>query len=173
MEYTYYYDSPLGGITLASDGKVLTGLWFNGQKYFANTLSKDYIKKNLPIFKQTHQWLNIYFSGKQPNFIPLLKIETTPFRKTVWKILLTIPFGQTITYGEIANMITNSENLSVMSARAIGNAVSHNPILLIIPCHRVIGKNKNLIGYAAGIDKKRYLLEMECINTFSINSKYN
>lgn len=169
MEYTYYYDSPLGGITLASDGKVLTGLWFNGQKYFANTLSKDYVKKNLPVFKQTHQWLNIYFSGKQPNFIPLLKIETTPFRKTVWKILLTIPFGQTITYGEIANIIANGKNSSVMSARAIGNAVSHNPIALIIPCHRVIGKNKNLIGYAGGIEKKRYLLEMECINTFSHN----
>ena len=169
MEYTYYYDSPLGGITLASDGKVLTGLWFNGQKYFANNISKNYVKKNLPVFKQTHQWLNIYFSGKQPNFIPLLKIETTPFRKTVWKILLTIPFGQTITYGEIANIITNGKNSSVMSARAIGNAVSHNPISLIIPCHRVIGKNKNLIGYAGGIEKKRYLLEMERINTFSHN----
>ena len=161
MDYTYHYDSPIGGITLASDGKNLIGLWFDGQKYFADTLSKEHIERNLPIFKETIKWLDIYFSGMAPDFTPPLLMRTTSFRKEVWEIMLSIPFGQTMTYGEITDIIAKRRALPQMSAQAVGGAVAHNAISLIIPCHRVLGINKNLTGYAAGLDKKRKLLAME------------
>ena len=161
MEYIHYYNSPLGKITLASDGKALIGLWFDGQKYFDNTLIEKYKPKDLSIFKQTDKWLDIYFSGKEPNFTQQLSMKTTFFRETVWKILLTIPFGQTMTYKEIAQRIAKQKGLEKMSAQAVGGAVGHNPISLIIPCHRVIGTNGSLTGYAGGIDKKLKLLMLE------------
>lgn len=161
MEYTHHYNSPLGGITLASDGNKLTGLWFDGQKYFGYTLSKINESKELPVFAQADKWLNIYFSGKEPDFTPPLSMITTPFRKTVWEIMLTIPFGKTMTYGEIAEKIAKKRSIPKMSARAVGSAVAHNPISLIIPCHRVVGTNGNLTGYSGGIDKKQKLLAME------------
>ena len=161
MEYIHHYDSPLGGITMASDGCALTGLWFDGQKYFANGLDKDIREKNLPVFDQTDQCLNIYFSGRAPGFIPPLNMKTTPFRKEVWEILLTIPFGKTMTYGEIADRVAMQNGLSRMSAQAVGGAVGHNAISLIIPCHRVVGANGSLTGYAGGIDKKAKLLALE------------
>ena len=161
MDYTWHYDSPLGGITLASDGEALTGLWFDGQNYFADTLGMEHEVKCLPVFKDTCRWLDIYFSGKAPDFTPMLKMCESPFRKQVWEILLTIPFGRTMTYGEIAAVIAGGDGLKQMSARAVGGAVGHNPISLIIPCHRVVGANGNITGYAGGIEKKRYLLEME------------
>lgn len=161
MNYTTHYDSPLGGITLASDGKALTGLWFEGQKYFGSTLSADHEPGNLPVFEQTRKWLDIYFSGKAPDLTPPLYVRATPFRKAVWDILLTIPFGQTMTYGEIAHKIAAQKGLSHMSAQAVGGAVGHNPISLIIPCHRVVGADGNLTGYAGGTDKKLWLLSME------------
>ena len=126
------YNSLLGKITIASDGENLIGLWFEGQKYFADTLDKNYAEKSLPVFDAVKNWLDIYFSGNAPNFTPPIKMNTTEFRKSVYKILLTIPFGKTMTYGEIAKMLNTS-------ARAVGNAVAHNSISLIIPCHRVIG----------------------------------
>ncbi len=165
MEYTHHYDSPLGGIMMASDGEALIGLWFDGQKYFADTLSEEHTAKNLPVFEQTDHWLDIYFSGKAPDFIPPLNMKATPFRKTVWEILLSIPFGHTMTYGEIAGMIAKQKGLPSMSAQAVGGAVGHNSISLIIPCHRVIGSNGNLTGYAGGLEKKRSLLAMESIAT--------
>ena len=161
MDYTYHYESPLGGITLASDGNALIGLWFDEQKYFADTLSKEYDEKPLPIFEHTVKWLDIYFSGKAPDFTPPLNMKTTAFRKRVWEIMLTIPFGQTMTYGEIADIIAKEKGLTRMSAQAVGGAVGHNSISLIIPCHRVVGTNGSLTGYAGGIDKKVKLLEME------------
>jgi methylated-DNA-[protein]-cysteine S-methyltransferase len=167
MEYIYHYDSPLGGITMASDGKALTGLWFDGQKYFGNGLGKDIREKNLPVFDQTDQWLNIYFSGRAPGFTPPLNMKTTPFRKEVWEILLTIPFGRTMTYGEIANRIARQNGLSRMSAQAVGGAVGHNVISLIIPCHRIVGTNGSLTGYAGGIDKKAKLLALEQVDMSS------
>ncbi len=163
MEYTHHYDSPLGGIMMASDGEALTGLWFDGQKYFADTLSEEHIAKNLPIFERTSHWLDVYFSGKSPDFIPPLNMKATPFRKAVWEILLSIPYGHTMTYGEIAGMIAKQKGLSSMSAQAVGGAVGHNSISLISPCHRVIGSNGNLTGYAGGLEKKRCLLAMESI----------
>ena len=161
MDYNWHYDSPLGGITLASDGEALTGLWFDGQTYFADTMSEDSKKEELPIFVQTCHWLDIYFSGKEPNFTPRLKMNTTPFRKAVWEVLLTIPFGKTMTYGEIAKLIAQNRGVSQMSAQAVGGAVGHNSIALIIPCHRVVGSKGNLTGYAGGLDKKVKLLRLE------------
>lgn len=167
MIYTHHYCSPLGGITLSSNGTALTGLWFDGQKYFGDTLPEEYEEKTLPIFEQTARWLDIYFSGKAPDFTPPLCMETTPFRKRVWEIMLTIPFGQTMTYGEIADKIAKEEGLAQMSAQAVGGAVGHNSISLIILCHRVVGTNGSLTGYAGGIDKKVKLLTMEKVNMAS------
>ena len=160
-DYIHHYDSPLGMITLASDGEALSGLWFDGQKYFGSTLGKTPVQKALPVFDRTKEWLDIYFSGKAPDFAPPLSLNTTLFRKTVWEILLTIPFGQTMTYGEIANQMAERLGRRHISAQAVGGAVGHNPISLIIPCHRVVGADGSLTGYAGGIEKKRQLLEME------------
>ena len=161
MEYTHHYDSPLGGITMASDGESLIGLWFDGQKYFADTIGDNCRDISLPVFEQTAKWLDIYFSGKKPNFTPPLIMKTTAFRKRVWEIMLTIPFGKTMTYGEISSIIAKERGISQMSAQAVGGAVGHNSISLIIPCHRVVGTNGSLTGYAGGIDKKIKLLKME------------
>lgn len=161
MTYICHYHSPLGGITISSNGKELTGLWFDGQKYFKDTLLKDCVEKNLPVFEETKRWLAIYFDGKAPDFTPPLKMNTTAFRKAVWEILLTIPYGQTMTYGEIADKIAKQRELANMSAQAVGGAVGHNSISLIIPCHRVVGTNGSLTGYAGGIEKKVQLLTME------------
>lgn len=164
MEYTYHFVSPIGDITLASDGNALTGLWFDGQKYYADTLSPEHEEKPLPIFNDTVKWLNIYFSGKEPEFTPALNMKTTPFRKSVWEIMLTVPYGHTMTYGEIAKQIAKQTGISRMSAQAVGGAVGHNSISLIIPCHRIVGTNGSLIGYSGGIDRKMKLLEMEGVN---------
>lgn len=161
MTYTYHYQSPLGGITLSSNGTELTGLWFDGQKYFGNTLPKEYEEKILPVFEQSVRWLDIYFSGKAPDFTPPLCMQTTLFRKAVWKIMQTIPFGKTMTYGEIADRIAKQKGLSKMSAQAVGGAVGHNSISLIIPCHRVVGTNGSLTGYSGGVDRKLKLLTLE------------
>lgn len=161
MTYIYHYHSPLGGITVSSNGSEITGLWFDGQKYFGATLPDDCEEKALPVFDETKKWLDIYFSGKAPDFIPPLKMETTPFRKSVWEIMLTIPYGQTMTYGEIADCIAKQRGVKKMSAQAVGGAVGHNSISLMIPCHRVVGTNGSLTGYAGGIEKKVHLLTLE------------
>lgn len=161
MEYTHYCDSPLGKILLASDGQALTGLWFAGQKYFGAKLESDYEEKELPVFGQAEQWLALYFDGKPPDFTPPLSMKGTPFQREVWEELLMIPFGQTRTYGEIAAEMAKRRGLKSMSAQAVGSAVAHNPISLIIPCHRVVGTNGSLTGYAGGIEKKEWLLTME------------
>ena len=153
MDYTYPYDSPLGRITMTSDGEALTGLYFDDPEHGTDTPEE---KTDLPVFRDTVRWLDIYFSGKDPGFTPKLGIRTTPFREKVWEFLMTIPYGQTTTYGEIAQRTADG-----MSARAVGGAAGHNPIVLIIPCHRVNGKDGSLTGYAGGIDRKRSLLEME------------
>ena len=164
MKYTHHYVSPLGGITEASDGEHLIGLWFDGQKYFADALEAEYEEKPLPIFELTDRWLDIYFSGKEPGFTPPLYMKTSEFRKAIWEVMLTIPYGKTMTYGEIAETIAKQRGIARMSAQAVGGAVGHNSISLIIPCHRVVGANGNLTGYAGGIEKKMKLLEMESID---------
>lgn len=162
MEYTHHYDSPLGGIMLASDGEALTGLWFDGQKYFPAMPGKE--EKDLPIFEQARRWLDLYFSGTAPSFTPPLKPKGTPFQKTVWEILCSIPYGQTMTYGEIAGRIAAQKGLARMSAQAVGGAVGHNPISILIPCHRVVGSNGSLTGYAGGMERKVQLLTLEKVD---------
>ena len=161
MNYIWHYDSPLGGITLGSDGEALIGLWFDGQKYFADTMDGTVEEKYVPVFAEACRWLDIYFSRRQPDFTPPIRMKTTPFRKAVWEIMLTIPYGKTMTYGEIAANIAKQKGIRQMSAQAVGGAVGHNSISLIIPCHRVVGSDGSLTGYAGGIDKKAKLLEME------------
>lgn len=161
MEYAHYYNSPLGKILLASDGHALTGLWFEGQKYFAAKLDPDHEEKDLPVFAQVAEWLAMYFDGENPAFMPPLTLKGTPFQKEVWEAMLAIPFGQTTTYAKIAAEIARRRGLASMSAQAVGSAVAHNPISLIIPCHRVVGSDGSLTGYAGGIEKKEWLLAME------------
>lgn len=161
MNNIFHYTSPIGGITFASDGEALTGLWFDGQKYFPNKLVDESTEAELPIFTQTCNWLDIYFSVKEPSFTPLISRRTTPFRKAVYDILLTIPYGQTITYGGVARILAERQGVERMSAQAVGGAVGHNPIGIIIPCHRVVGTDGRLTGYAGGLDKKIALLKLE------------
>ncbi len=164
MQYINRYISPLGEILLAADGEYLTGLWFQKQKYFALHLDKEYEEKELPILEETKRWLDIYFSGKEPDFRIPVKFNGTDFQKEVWAVLCTIPYGQTVTYGEIAKQFADKRRLKSMSAQAIGQAVGRNKISVIVPCHRVMGANGKLTGYAGGIDKKTALLEIEHVN---------
>lgn len=161
MTYICKYNSPLGVITLAGSSEALTGLWFDGQKYFGDNLPNEYKQDRLPVFDETVKWLDIYFSGRNPGFMPPLSFNASPFRKTVWEILLTIPYGKTMTYGEIADKIAAQKGIESMSAQAVGGAVGHNPISIIVPCHRVVGTNGSLTGYAGGIERKIKLLEFE------------
>ena len=147
---------------MSSDGTHLVGLWFDGQKYYPNWLEEVFEgRDDLPIFKETRRWLDLYFAGKVPDFTPNLFMRGTDFRRRVWEILLTIPYGHTMTYGDIARIITREKGSKTMSAQAVGGAVGHNPISLIVPCHRVIGANGSLTGYAGGIEKKRWLIQRE------------
>ncbi len=157
MEYTHRYLSPLGGIVLASDGEALIGLWFEGQRYFGAGLNGEHTEKLLPVFDQADQWLDVYFSGREPDFTPSLRPRGTIFQEAVWRRLTAIPYGHTVSYGEI----TASLGLPPGSARAVGSAVGRNPISLIIPCHRVVGANGSLTGYAGGIERKKRLLALE------------
>ena len=158
--YTSVYSSELGDILLAADEIGLTGLWFFGQSYFADTLPTEQIAQETPILTQAREWLDEYFSGKEPDFTPTLHPIGSPFRQAVWKLLLQIPYGQTTTYGDLAKQIEERTGKK-MSAQAIGGAVGHNPISIIIPCHRVLGANGRATGYAGGIDKKIALLHLE------------
>lgn len=166
MYYKTFYKSPLGNMTLVSDGKNLVGLWIEGQKYFESTLSER-VQENedLDIFRQTKAWLDRYFQGARPDIAELpLAPAGSAFRQAVWKILREIPYGQVITYGDIANQIAKEKGLTKMSSQAVGGAVGHNPISVIIPCHRVVGANGNLTGYAGGINLKIQLLAHEGVN---------
>jgi len=161
MDYVHHYKSPLGGITIASDGTALVGLWFDEQRFFASTLSPDREEKPLPVFEQAVRWLDLYFSGRDPGFVPPIKLRTTEFRQAVCKIMLTIPYGRSMTYGKIAEIIARQKGVPRMSAQAVGGAVGHNPISLIVPCHRVIGAGGALVGYGGGLDRKAALLGLE------------
>lgn len=183
--YTEQYASPLGEITLSCDGEAITGLWFDGQKYFGATLPAKGVSTAVvpsehpvlkpnghpqlapnghPVLEDACRWLDLYFSGQEPDFLPPLRYSTTPFRKVVWDILLSIPYGETMTYGQIATLIAEQQGLEKMSAQAVGGAVGHNPIALMIPCHRVVGAGGNLTGYAGGLDRKLKLLELEKVD---------
>ena len=161
--YQTHYESPLGQITLASDGKALKGLWIRNQKYFGSSVKAEMMEDHsLPVFLAAKQWLDRYFAGERPEISKLpLAPEGSEFRREVWKILCRIPYGETITYGEIAKQIAEIFHKPRMSAQAVGGAVGHNPISIIIPCHRVVGTGGNLTGYAGGLDLKVRLLELE------------
>lgn len=161
MTYTQHYNSPLGGILLAADQTGLTGLWFDGAKYFADNLPAEHTEQETPILLEAKRWLDLYFTGKEPDFMPPLHPIGSSFQQAVWDILLQIPYGQTTTYGEIARQLAKKQGWARMSAQAVGGAVGHNGISLLIPCHRVVGTNGSLTGYAGGIDKKIKLLELE------------
>lgn len=161
MQYISYYRSPIGEILLAGDSLGLTGLWFQGQKYYALQLDQNHQEKEIPVFDQAKKWLTIYFSGQKPDFDVPLHFIGTEFQKQVWEILCTIPYGETRTYGEIAKELAGRRGLKQMSAQAVGGAVGHNGISILVPCHRVIGSNGSLTGYAGGLEKKRALLRLE------------
>ena len=161
MIFIQHYDSPLGAILLAADETGLTGLWFDGQKYFASDLPAERVEQNTPALSEAKRWLDIYFTGKEPDFMPPLHPIGSAFRRSVWDILLRIPYGQTTTYGEIARQLAEKQGHPRIAAQAVGGAVGHNEISIIIPCHRVVGTNGSLTGYAGGVDKKVKLLEWE------------
>ena len=161
MVFIQHYNSPLGGMLLAADEVGIRGLWFNGQKYFAHNLPAERTEQNTPALSAAKRWLDIYFAGENPDFLPPLHPVGSSFRREVWNILLQIPYGQTTTYGEIARQLADKHGLPRMSAQAVGGAVGHNEISVIIPCHRVVGTSGSLTGYAGGIDKKVKLLELE------------
>lgn len=164
MQYTKGYASPLGGMLLACDDTGLVGLWFEGQRYFARGLTQPReTRATHPILRETARWLDVYFSGREPGFTPPLHPAGTPFRSEVWRILCGIPYGTTTTYGAIAAELARRRGASRVSARAVGGAVGHNPISLIIPCHRVVGADGALTGYAGGLDRKSRLLALEGI----------
>ncbi len=162
MKYMCNYNSAIGNLILASNGEAITGIWFEDQKNFINTFKE--INENLPIFKRTKNWLDIYFSGKEPDFMPKVFLEGSDFRIRVWEYLKKIPYGKVITYGDIAKDIAKEKGIRKMSAQAVGSAIGHNPVGIIIPCHRVIGNKNNLTGYAGGIERKRELLRLEGID---------
>lgn len=164
MESIHHYPSPLGMIVITAAADALHGLWFAGQKHAPFAPAAQYEEAPLAIFDQTDRWLQLYFDGKEPGLPPALTVAGTPFQEAVWQILRSIPYGQTMTYGEIADRIARKWGVEKMSAQAVGGAVGRNPISLIIPCHRVIGANGSLTGYAGGMERKRQLLALESGN---------
>mgnify|MGYP002738663953 CR=1 FL=1 len=162
MYYSTVYSSPIGLLTLASNGEQIVGLWVEGQKYFGSRLGELQKRDDLPVFHQTRQWLDSYFAGEQPEVsqVPLAP-EGSEFRRAIWQILCDIPYGQTTTYGEIARQMATKTGRASMSSQAVGGAVGHNPVSIIIPCHRVVGTNGSLTGYGGGVWIKQWLLAHE------------
>lgn len=166
MIYTSTYKSPIGNLLIASKDNKLVGLWMENQKYYLSNFKEEIVEtENLEILVKTKKWLDRYFNGEKPN---INELEISPigseFRKNVWEILKNIPYGEVITYNDIAKELAKQKGIKKMSAQAVGGAVGHNPISIIIPCHRVVGTNGSLTGYAGGIKKKIYLLEHEKVN---------
>lgn len=164
MQYTAAYQSSVGDVLLAADETGLTGLWFEGEKFYALSLDPEHEERETPIFAITRRWLDIYFSGHEPDFMPPVHMIGSEFRRCVWELLLQIPYGTTVTYGDLARQVARRRGLRRMSAQAAGGAVGHNEISIIVPCHRVVGTNGSLTGYAGGVDKKRRLLELEGVD---------
>ena len=163
MTHTMHYQTPLGDLLLSADEAGLTGAWFAGQKYYADKLTGTCTEAHTPILQQAAQWLDAYFAGRIPPALPPLHPLGTPFQLSVWRILLEIPRGQTMTYGQIAARCTEQTGKRA-AAQAVGGAVGHNPISIFIPCHRVVGTNGSLTGYAGGLDKKIHLLRLEQVD---------
>lgn len=164
MIYTHRYSSPLGQILLAADDEGLTGLWFvENQSHMGEGLSESAEERPSPFFDEATQWLDIYFSGRDPGFTPTLHLTGPTFRRHVGELLLRIPYGTTVTYGDLARTIAQERGIERFSSRAVGGAVGHNPISLIVPCHRVLGGGGQLTGYGGGLERKVALLKLEGI----------
>ncbi len=160
MIYTDRFPSPLGTLILLSDGEALTGLHFPGAAS-ADAEAAKIPEPELPVFAETKGWLNAYFAGKDPGPLPRLRLSGTAFQTEVWTLLQTIPYGKTVSYGELAARIAAARGIKRMSAQAVGGAVGKNPIGILIPCHRVIGADGSLVGFGGGLDRKQYLLALE------------
>lgn len=160
-------DSPVGELTLASKDGKLCGLWLAGQKYFMAKLDGSAVesRSDEPIFTAVAEWLAVYFSGENPGPIPPVILEGTSFQNRVWTLLGAIPYGATVTYGQLGAMLVQETGGGKMSSRAVGAAVGHNPISILLPCHRVVGASGSLTGYAGGLQRKLFLLELEGIDT--------
>lgn len=156
-----YYTSPLGRLLLAADEEGLTGLWLEGQKYFAAGLPQQREERRTPPLEEACRWLDIYFTGREPDFTPPLHPVGSDFQQAVWQLLLRIPYGQTTTYGALAGELARQRGLTHFSAQAVGGAVGHNRVSIIIPCHRVVGSGGSLTGYAGGLENKIKLLTLE------------
>lgn len=165
MVYVQHYESPFGDILLASDETALIGLWIEGGRFFAETLPTKCLRQETHVLAETKRWLDIYLSGEEPGFTPPLNPAGSEFRQAVWRLLLDIPYGQTTTYGAIADSLAKQRGVAKMSAQAVGGAVGHNEMSIIIPCHRVVGANGNLTGYGSGLNNKIKLLQLEGVDT--------
>lgn len=164
MIYLTTYPTPVGRVTLAGDGNRLTGLWFEGQRHFTSPLPDPVAYGELPLFDDVRRWLTVYFAGHRPDFMPPVGPTGTPFRRAVWKLLGRIPYGTVVSYGQLAEALTRTTGTRV-SPRAVGNAVGHNPVSLLIPCHRVVGSDGSLTGYAGGLPLKARLLALEGVTS--------
>ena len=160
----WYYDSPLGRMIMTGTEDALTGLWFEYGKAVSEISGQK--EEQQPVFEETGRWLDLYFTGRDPGFRPKLELSATPFRRAVWEILAGIPYGQTMTYGKIAEHLAHEKGIPSSAARAVGGAAGHNPVLLILPCHRVVGAGGRLTGYAGGLWRKEALLKLEGIRVF-------
>lgn len=161
MEKTAVYLSPLGKILLAAEEEQITGLWFWGQKYFPQRLEGAPLTQGCPVLEQAKRWLCRYFAGERPEPFQELLLRGTPFQREVWQLLRQIPYGETVTYGELSKVLAGRRGVPRFSAQAVGGAVGRNPISLLVPCHRVVGAGGSLTGYAGGLERKRRLLELE------------
>lgn len=161
MQYISRYVSPLGELLLAGDEAGLTGLWFEGQRYYAHGLDGRQREGTPPAVSVTKAWLDLYFSGREPDFTPPLHLMGTAFRREVWELLRAIPYGSVVTYKELAARLAEKRGLAHLSAQAVGGAVGHNPVSIIVPCHRVVGADGSLTGYAGGVARKAALLKLE------------
>lgn len=169
MFYSMQYKTPIGNCLLVSDEENLVGLWFEGQKYYCPMKESIKAGQQMEVLRQTKEWLDLYFSGEKPCISKLkIKPDGSEFRQDVWDVLCEIPYGEVVTYGEIAKIIAKKYHRETMSAQAVGGAVGHNPISIIIPCHRVVGSNGNLTGYAGGLQKKKWLLKHESGNSYNM-----
>lgn len=164
MQYISTYSSPMGEILLACGQEGLTGLWFQGGRYFAAGLDPEHIEQDTPVFEETRRWLDLYFSGGRPDFMPPLCLLGTPFRRLIWELLLEIPYGETTTYGELARRAAARQGRPRLPAQAVGGAVGHNPVSILVPCHRVVGASGSLTGYGGGVDRKARLLALEGVD---------
>ena len=164
MTYIQHYDAPLGRILLAADEVGLTGLWFDGAKYFADGLPAEHTERETPVLSEARRWLDLYFAGQEPGFLPPRHPAGSTFQQAVWALLLQIPYGQTTTYGALAKQLAEINGGKRVSAQAVGGAVGHNPVSIIVPCHRVVGSDGSLTGYAGGLERKVQLLRLEGVD---------